>query len=219
MKNNYFLRKVRGKQMRNLFYIMGKSASGKDTVYGKLKEELNFNSYILYTTRPMRNGEEQGKEYNFINNKQFELLKNEGKVIEARYYNVINENSQKDIWIYATIADKQLEKQGDFLTIGTLESYRDIKDYIKLHQELNLNLIPIYIFVDENERKRRAINREQQNGKPNYEEMERRLKKDNYDFSEDKIRQSGISEKEMFENYNLDDCVSKIISYIKEKCN
>ena len=35
--------------MRNLFYIMGKSASGKDTVYGKLKEKLNFNSYILYT--------------------------------------------------------------------------------------------------------------------------------------------------------------------------
>ena len=52
--------------MTNLFYIMGKSATGKDTIYKKIKEELDINEYILYTTRPMRTGEKNGVDYFFV---------------------------------------------------------------------------------------------------------------------------------------------------------
>ena len=45
--------------------------------------------------------------------------------------------------------------------------------------------------------------------------MERRLKADNIDFSKEKIEASGIGKNETFENYNLDECVNKIVNYIK----
>ena len=48
-----------------IIYFMGKSASGKDTIYRKVKEKLNPSpkEIILYTTRPIRDHEENGREY------------------------------------------------------------------------------------------------------------------------------------------------------------
>ena len=45
--------------------------------------------------------------------------------------------------------------------------------------------------------------------------MERRLKADNIDFSDDKLMQAGITAKETFENYNLEKCVERILNYIE----
>ena len=49
--------------MGKIFYIMGKSASGKDKIYSLLgaNEKLGLNRLVLYTTRPIRAGEEDGK--------------------------------------------------------------------------------------------------------------------------------------------------------------
>ena len=146
--------------MSNLIYIMGKSASGKDTIYKELKERMDLNTYVLYTTRPMREGEQEGREYNFITRDHYKQLEEEGKVIEARHYNVVNAQGEKDVWTYATIDDKQWEKNGDFLTIGTLESYNSIKNYLENHPDKKLKLLPVYIFVDEFTRRSRAVNRE-----------------------------------------------------------
>ena len=47
--------------MGRIFYLMGKSATGKDTVYKELlhvKPELK--TVVPYTTRPIRAGEENG---------------------------------------------------------------------------------------------------------------------------------------------------------------
>ena len=201
--------------MSNLIYIMGKSSSGKDTVYQKIKEKINTNVYVLYTTRPKRDGEEDGKEYNFISRNEFNKLKEEGKVIEARHYGVVNEEGENDIWTYATIDDEQWNKEGDFLTIGTLESYSSIKEYLENHPERNLKLLPVYIYIDEEERIKRATIREEQKQKPNFDEMKRRIKADNYDFSDKKRKEVGINENNSFENNDLEFCVSQILNYIK----
>lgn len=203
--------------MANLIYIMGKSSSGKDTIYQRLKNEVDTNLYVPYTTRPKRDGEQEGREYHFIDRKQFEQLEEQDKVMEQRTYNVINIHGEKDIWTYATIADSQWEKEGDFLSIGTLESYTSIMKYLEEHPEKKLKIIPVYISIDEQEREKRARKRELTQVKPNYEEMQRRLKKDNIDFSMQKLAEAGITENETFENYDLDKCVSQIINYIKEK--
>ena len=200
--------------MSNLIYIMGKSASGKDTIYKKVQEKIESNAYVLYTTRPMRDGEQEGREYNFITKERFAQLEDEGKVIEARHYNVVNAQGESDVWTYATIDDSQWEKQGNFLTIGTLESYNSIKKYLENHPEKDLRLLPVYIFIDEAERRERAINREKQSKKPNYEEMERRLKADNIDFSDEKLEEAGINANDSFENGDLDTCVNEIVRYI-----
>ena len=55
--------------MGKIFYIMGKSATGKDHLYEALigREELNLHPVVLYTTRPIRKGERDGREYYFVN--------------------------------------------------------------------------------------------------------------------------------------------------------
>ena len=194
--------------MSNIYYIMGKSATGKDTVYKKIKEEIDIQSYILYTTRPIREGEKEGVDYHFVINEQIEEYKQQGKVIESRTYNTVH-----GPWTYATIHDEQLEQKGDILTVGTLESYKQIKEYFKDIKDTQV--LPIYIAIDEQERRKRAMERESKQKEPKYAEMERRLKADNIDFSEENLKSAGITEKVTFFNYDLDSCVEKILNYIE----
>ena len=51
--------------MNEIVFIMGKSASGKDRIYRELSEDkaLGLNKITMYTTRPLRSGEAEGREY------------------------------------------------------------------------------------------------------------------------------------------------------------
>ena len=56
--------------MGKIYYVMGKSSSGKDTIYKKLLEiHPEFHTIVPYTTRPIREGEHNGVEYHFVNEK------------------------------------------------------------------------------------------------------------------------------------------------------
>lgn len=196
--------------MSNFIYIMGKSASGKDTIYKKIKEQIDVKTYVLYTTRPIRTGEQEGVDYHYVSDEQMLKFKQEGKVIESRTYQTV-----KGPWTYATIADEQLEQNGDILTVGTLESYNKIKEYYEDKEDTKL--LPVYITIDEEERRKRALEREKKQKNPNYEEVERRIKADNIDFSEENLKKAGIGQNETFENYDLDKCVESIVTYIQKE--
>lgn len=48
--------------MGKIFYLMGKSASGKDTLYQEILKRLpQLKTVVPYTTRPIRIGEQNGK--------------------------------------------------------------------------------------------------------------------------------------------------------------
>ena len=196
--------------MSNFIYIMGKSASGKDTIYKRIKEQIDVKTYILYTTRPIRIGEQEGVDYHYVSDEQMLKFKQEGKVIESRTYQTV-----KGPWTYATIADEQLEQNGDILTVGTLESYNKIKEYYE--DKKDTKLLPVYITIDEEERRKRELEREKRQKNPNYEEVERRFKADNIDFSEENLKKAGIGQNETFENYDLDKCVESIVTYIQKE--
>ncbi len=52
--------------MGKIFYLMGKSSSGKDTIYKELIQKFpKMKRIVLYTTRPRREGERDGVEYFF----------------------------------------------------------------------------------------------------------------------------------------------------------
>ena len=104
---------------------MGKSASGKDTIYQKLLEspEFHFRRLIIYTTRPIRDGEKDGQEYYFVNEESFQSLKASGKIIEDRGY-----ESVYGLWRYFTVDNMDLENY-NYLGIGTLESYEQLRKY------------------------------------------------------------------------------------------
>lgn len=194
--------------MAKLYVIMGKSCSGKDTVFQKIMEdkELNIKSVVGYTTRPMRQGEVDGEEYFFKTQEYLKSAKENGTLIESRDYNTVH-----GIWSYFTLDDGQINfDKEDLLYIGTLESFADIRDYYGKN-----NVIPIYIEVSDETRLERARLREEQQDTPKYEEMKRRLAADDEDFSEDKLKEVGIEKR--YSNENLDICVNKIKEEIKTK--
>ena len=62
---------------------MGKSASGKDHIYARLAahEGLGLKKLVLYTTRPIRAEEENGKQYYFVDDKELEEFRSSGNLI------------------------------------------------------------------------------------------------------------------------------------------
>ena len=114
--------------MGKIFYLMGKSSSGKDTMFKKLIEDksLGLKTIVGYTTRPMREGECDGVEYFFVNEEKMCSLEAEGKVIERRSYNTVH-----GIWSYFTVDDGQVDLNSNdkYLLIGTLESYEKVRNY------------------------------------------------------------------------------------------
>lgn len=192
--------------MGSIFYLMGKSASGKDKIYSKLitNEELNLKKIILYTTRPLRAGEEDGVQYYFVSEEALEKFRESGKLIEERSYDTVH-----GIWTYFTADDGQIDlSSGNYLGIGTLESYCGMKDYYGEE-----HVVPLYIEVEDGERLRRALKREGKQEIPKYEEMCRRFLADQEDFSEENIRKAQIGKR--FENTDLEICVGNLVNYIK----
>ena len=187
-----------------LFCLMGKSASGKDSIYRELlkDEELKLEPFVIYTTRPIREGEEDGREYHFTDVEGMNRLKAEGKVIESRVYHTVHGD-----WYYFTVDDGTADKK-DCLIIGTLEVYNKIKVYYGED-----SVIPLYINVDDGVRLERALKRERAQSEPKYAEMCRRFLADDADFSAEKIREAGIEV--IYENDDLDECLKKIKERIR----
>ncbi len=191
--------------MGQIYYIMGKSASGKDTIFRELKERLpELRTIVLYTTRPARAGERNGVEYFFISEDTLNIYIKEGKVIELRTYNTIH-----GAWKYATIDDGQVKfDETGYLMMGTLESYAKIREYYGSGQ-----VVPIYIEVEEGERLLRAVLRERGQEEPKYAELCRRFLADREDFSEENLEKAGITRR--FCNTDRLQCIEEIIGEIR----
>ena len=196
-----------------IIYIMGKSSAGKDTIYKILKEKMDVNTYVMYTTRPIRDGEIDGITYNFITSEEMkEYIDGEKKerLIEYRTYNTVH-----GPWTYATIDDSQFETDKDMLMLGTLESYVKVKD--NFDKNPDVEVLPIYVEVPDNIRLKRAIEREETQKQPKYAELCRRFIADTNDFSEENLINAGITRR--FTNISLDECIEEILEYIKQNNN
>ena len=189
-----------------IYYLMGKSASGKDTLYLKIMAKCPFLKKInMYTTRPKRETEIDGREYNFID-EDF-LLKNKDKIIEKRVYNTVF-----GPWTYATLDLGDININDNYLMIGTLESYKKMKEYFG-----DKNIMPLYIEVPYETRLKRAINRDKAEQRSLIEEINRRLAQDEIDFSENNILDANI--KKRYNNQDSDICAKEIIEVIERtKC-
>lgn len=193
--------------MSKIYYLMGKSSSGKDTIYKKLREKLpQLKTVTIYTTRPQREGEKNGEEYFFVNENELEKFKKDGRLIEERAYDTVY-----GIWRYFTADDGQFnfdQDDTDILMIGTLESYEKLKKYFGSEK-----VVPLYIEVEDGERLSRALARERQQKEPKYAEMCRRFLADSKDFSEENLLRAGITKR--YENTELEGVLNQICDEIK----
>lgn len=191
--------------MSKIYYMMGKSSSGKDSIFKEVKKRMpGLKDIVLYTTRPIREGETDGVEYHFVNEEKLRELEQKRCVIELRAY-----HTKCGIWKYFTADDGQIElDRYDYLVIGTLESYEAMRRYYGQEK-----LIPVYVEVEDGVRLERALMRERQQAEPKYAEMCRRFLADSEDFSEENLNRAGIERR--FENVDFEKCVEEICAYIR----
>ena len=193
--------------MGKIVYLMGKSSTGKDTIFKELLKAgtVALKTIVPYTTRPIRAGEQDGVEYFFTDEEGFQRLLQSGKMIEDRAYHTVH-----GVWRYFTVDDGQIQLDSQsYIMIGTLESYQNMKKYFGEEK-----LLPVLIELDDGIRLQRALDRERQQEHPKYEEMCRRYLADSDDFSEEKIAEAGITRR--FYNDDLQRCLGEIVEYIKE---
>lgn len=197
--------------MGKIFCLMGKSSSGKDTIFKQLIDdtELNLSPVISYTTRPIRHNENHGVEYYFIDEVMLEQYNNAGKLIEKREYETINGK-----WTYCTVDDGQIDLQQpkSYLLIVTLEAYRSLRKYFGVD-----SIVPFYVHVDDGVRLERALRRERKQVQPNYDELCRRFLADNIDFSVEKLEESGVIKQ--YQNNRLYECMRNIKADILKNSN
>ena len=192
--------------MGKIFVVMGKTSSGKDTVYKRVLDSLEAKAgeaapktVVIYTTRPMRPGEQNGVEYFFATEQELQKLREAGKVIEERCFHTVH-----GPWYYFTVNDGQIDLENhSYLMINTLAGFEMIRDYYNKEQ-----VIPIYIEADAKDRLIRYINRESLQKNPNYKEVCRRFLADEEDFAEEKLQRLGITKR--YFNRDLDECCKEI---------
>ena len=155
-----------------ILMFIGPSSSGKDTFLKPTLEKFSLKPIVLSTTRPMREKEIDGKSYHFISMEEMNALDKQQKLVERRNYNTVN-----GLWSYATNAEN-IRLSENYLAVNTWEGYQK---YLEFYGKENV--VPIYFQVEDKVRFERALARESKEGKPNYQEAERRFITDTHDFN------------------------------------
>lgn len=200
--------------MGKIHMLIGKSSSGKDTIKNLLIKKFtpeewkkfHLSEVTMYTTRPIRTGEENGKSYWFVDDNFLSSAKENDKIAEIRSYETMH-----GVWNYFTYADSIHLNQNNYIYLNTLEAYHNLVSFYQQDQ-----IIPYYIYVkDDGERLQRALNRERQQQNPKYTELCRRYLADEIDFSIDKL--NSIPNLKWYENDNLAECTNQIYRDMKKE--
>lgn len=108
-----------------IFVLCGKSASGKDTLLCKILGTAGTNKTIgslpSVTTRPMRPGEQEGKEYNFVTDEVFEQLVREGTITCAKAF-----ETSRGTYKYGKLLPS-MSLSDDVITIGDIDCIKELR--------------------------------------------------------------------------------------------
>lgn len=158
--------------MDKLFVILGKASSGKDTILKEVIKDLyKTDIAISFTTRPIRDGEVEGREYNFISTNEFNELFEAGQIAEHTSYNVVG----GDIWLYG-LTRAELEKNKFVAVITNPEGLEQLK---KIYGD---KVVSILIDANGKDRVFRYLNREENVSNLKVAECCRRFLADEKDF-------------------------------------
>lgn len=185
--------------MSRIFCIVGKSGSGKDTIYHEilLKNDGSLNPVIPYTTRPRRTDEVDGVNYFFVSQEQLDDYESKDQIIERRQYQTV-----QGVWNYFT-RKFETEPGKDYILITTLEGARGIIDH---YGSKMVHIVCLYL--EDRERLLRCISRESLQERPDYTELCRRYLADQEDFAEEQL--------DKFENIHYIDTTGDLADCIKQ---
>lgn len=180
-----------------IYILLGRTSSGKDLIVSKLVQ-FGYRYIVTYTSRPKRSDEKDGVSYNFVTKKEFERLTSSGFFAEWRSYDTID-----GVWYYGSSVDSY-DTDEDRIIILNPDGFRQIK---KILNTENIKSIYVYSNIEtiKNRLKKRGDKKE---------EAERRIEHDLIDFKglENEVDKIVYNN----EDDNINDVVSKILSYITE---
>ena len=191
----------------NLLVLVGCSASGKDTVMNRLVKEFDVKPVISYTTRPTRNCEQDGREYHFVTEEEFERMKNNDKFIETRVYKTVKGN-----WYYGLPKNGiNITDDNNYITILDFDGLLELEKWLRSIGQID-KLTSIYVDVTEQNRLIRSLNREQNMTKKQVEEVIRRYYNDNANVVPAKVYCDLVFPNNTYEEF--DDLLTYIDEYV-----
>ncbi len=171
--------------------LIGASASGKTEIAKILASKYGISKVVTTTTRPMRIGEVDGRDYFFVSQEEFNKRINDGRFVEYINYNNNFYGSQKD-----QIADDKclvVEPHG-------LNKYRLLKDN---------HIVIFHLLASEKTRFNRMLLRGDSK-----ENAESRIIKDRIEFADEKIGKCDYTIDT--ENLSINDIADYIYSHYKK---
>ena len=182
-----------------ILVLMGKTASGKDSIAKELYRNYQLRKILAYTTRPPRQGEFDGVDYHFISNSEFQKGIKYDAFVEWKSYQTVDGE-----WFYGT-ASKDILKDG--VLILTPQGVKD------LYQNSNQIIRTVYIKASEDVIMQRLVARGD-----NPAEANRRLKHDNLDFDDSIIKQF-VDYEILNEGRQIPEIAEEIANYWKREKN
>ena len=135
-----------------LFLILGKSASGKTTILNDVLSKLEIPLLLSNTTRPKRDNEIDGIDYNFVTMSDFDTDYKNEDILE---YDVFRIDSIRQSWVYYT-------KKSD-LSLDTTSQIKIVSPtglaQLMSNKELKDNIVSIFIDCPDRLRKKRYLTR------------------------------------------------------------
>lgn len=182
-----------------MIILIGKTASGKDTILNNLVAKHGFKKLITYTTRPMRQNEEKDVTYHFISEEDFHQRVDRGFFSEWKSY-----DTEFGTWYYGTALEDLDNADDNTVIILTPDGYRDIVKKLSNKPE------SVYIYANNSTIKERLVARGD-----NKDEAQRRLEHDNVDFKgiENEVDKIFYNNK----GTNIDDVINNILNWLKKE--
>lgn len=187
-----------------IIILCGKSGCGKDALMKKMVSE-GCKPILSSTTRPIRDGERDGVEYNFVTREQFERMIDSDSLIEYRKYNTLM-HGVPDVWYYG-VEKRELDKCMVHVVILDVEGARSFIEYYGKKY-----CFVAYIHTDDDIREDRARKR----GSFSEHEWSRRLKDDSRVFSDDALRD--VVDIKVSNNGELDECLRALRDQFGQYC-
>lgn len=179
-----------------MLIVLGKTASGKDTIVNELVSKHGFKKLIIYTTRPIRINEIPDVTYHYISEQKFLDKVQKGFFAEYKTYKTV-----EGTWYYGSALQDYANADEKCVIILTPSGLKDIL-------KLKIEFTSIYLYANNSTIKNRLVKRGDKK-----EESERRLKQDNLDFK----GVEHIVDKIIYNNEtdSLENVVSKIIELVE----
>lgn len=155
-----------------IFILVGKTMSGKTTLIKNVKDQLDAEFIISFTTRPKRKNEKHKVDYHFISDSLAKSYVDANRVIAHRVYKP-HEDVSDNVWHYGLFLYDFTLSNGKKILITDPKGLLEIKEKFK-------NVTTIYLNITEEEQMKRISKR----GSDLLEEQKRRILDDNKEFKE-----------------------------------